>query len=191
MINQPKLANIEIKGRRSNTITMRTTHIFYAVFLTFVLGCNDVKKIKSSDQPNQVETIAVKQTAALYEDLKGNPIDLADYKGKKLLLNYWATWCRPCIEEMPAMARAQKLLEKDNYVFLFASDQSIKKIKSFKEKRQFGLNFIKFNGAHGDLQITALPVTIIYNQAGIPVERIVGGMIWDSPEMIQRLKDIE
>lgn len=169
---------------------MRTTPIICVVFLMFVFGCKDAKKAERSDQVDQVGTIAEGQTTTLYEDLEGNPIDLADYKGKKLLLNYWATWCRPCIEEMPAMARAQKLLEKDNYVFLFASDQSVEKIKSFKEKRRFGLNFIKFNGAYGDLQITALPVTIIYNEAGDPVERIVGGIIWDSPEMIQRLKKI-
>lgn len=126
----------------------------------------------------------------LYEDLEGNPIALADYKGKRILLNYWATWCRPCIEEMPALLKLQNILEEENYVFLFASDQSVKKIEQFKSARGFDFEYIKYNGILAEQQISALPVTFIYNEAGEQVSRFDGGMSWDSPEMIEQLKQI-
>ncbi|MFS4491831.1 TlpA family protein disulfide reductase [Maribacter sp. 2308TA10-17] len=126
-----------------------------------------------------------------YEDLEGKPIELSDYKGKRILLNYWATWCKPCIEEMPSMVEAQTLLDKENYVFLFASDQSVAKIKAFQQKRGFDLNFVKFNGSLTSEEITALPATFIYNEKGEKVERMDGATEWNSPEIIQKLKNIQ
>ncbi len=164
-----------------------------SITIIVLIGCKEATKTQVDQEEAAKEVVAIDQTeesAALYEDLNGNPVALEDFKGKRLLLNYWATWCKPCIEEMPAMARAQEALKEDNYVFLFASDQSVEKIIAFKEKRKFGLDFIKFNGAYADLQITALPVTLIFNEAGEQVERIEGGMVWDAPEMIQKLKKL-
>lgn len=158
-------------------------------FIVLTVGCKENKKVDFVKQDILV-TAEQDEPTALYEDLEGNRIALEDFKGERLVLNYWATWCKPCIEEMPAMARAQELLKNDGYVFLFASDQSVKKIVTFRDRRKFGLDFIKYNGAYADLQITALPVTLIYNEVGKQVERIEGGMNWDSPEMIKKLKQL-
>ncbi|TFG76532.1 MAG: TlpA family protein disulfide reductase [Flavobacteriales bacterium] len=125
-----------------------------------------------------------------YEDLEGQPVALADYKGKKVLLNYWATWCRPCIEEMPSLLRSQALLQNENFVVLLASDQSVETIKKFKQARGFDFTYLKFNGSMAQLGINALPVTFIYNEAGEQVEKILGGVDWDAPETIQMLKKI-
>ncbi len=165
---------------------MRTLFIVVLTGLFLSSSCKEPK-------PKKTETIVEKEVSvvvskALYQDLDGDAINLEAFKGKRLLVNYWATWCKPCIAEMPAMARAQELLKDENYVFLFASDQSVEKIKAFKEKRKFGLDFIKFNGNYGDLQITALPVTLLYNEAGVQVNRIEGGVEWDASEMIEMLK---
>lgn len=157
--------------------------------LFLFLACKETKK--TNPIVDEVHFEKVVKPAPLYEDLNGNPIALADYQGKRLLLNYWATWCKPCIEEMPAMAKAQEILTNDNFVFLFASDQSQKKITAFRDKKQFGLNFIKYNGNYADLEISALPLTVIYNTKGEPVTRVEGGVVWDAPEMIQKLKLIE
>lgn len=159
---------------------MKRILIVHIVFIALMISCKETKKTE----------LVQEEPIALYEDLEGNQLTLDDFKGKRLVLNYWATWCRPCIEEMPAMARAQELLKNDGYVFLFASDQSAKKITTFRDQRKFGLDFIKYNGTYADLQINALPLTLIYNEAGQQVERIEGGMIWDAPEMIKKLKQL-
>ena len=109
--------------------------VYFLILGVVLVGCKEQKT--KTVEPEVIESVVEKVSTSTYEDLEGNPIEISDYKGKRVLLNYWATWCRPCIEEMPDMEKAQTILEKDNYVFLFASDQSIDKINKFKEARGF------------------------------------------------------
>jgi len=76
--------------------------------LFLFIGCKEAKK--ANPLVEEVHFEKLEKPAPLYEDLMGNPIVLSDYKGKRLLVNYWATWCKPCIEEMPAMAKAQGIM---------------------------------------------------------------------------------
>lgn len=162
----------------------------FIVVMLFVLGCKGEKeKPKVSATSKTKEVVQVSKSE--YEDLEGNAVSLSDYKGKRVLLNYWATWCRPCIEEMPDLLALQSSLAKENYVFLLASDQSIAKIQDFKAKRGFNFTFIKYNGAYADQQISALPVTLVYNEAGEQVKRFTGAMSWNTPQMIEQLKNIQ
>lgn len=161
--------------------------IFTAI-LTLLLSCKKGSKVDANSPEKGNKTEKSIQVSSQFEDLEGNPISITDYKGKRVLLNYWATWCRPCLEEMPSMLRSQAILEKENYIFLLASDQSIEVIKTFKEKRSLDFNFVKYNGSWAEHQISSLPTTYIYNEEGEKVEKIIGGVTWDSPEVIQKLK---
>lgn len=160
------------------------------VLATAMTSCKDVNTNTQKATVNE-DNVVEKKSTATYEDLEGNAISLSDYKGKRVLLNYWATWCRPCIAEMPDMEKAQAILENENYVFLFASDQSVAKIEKFKEARGFNLNFIKFNGVYANKGVSALPATFIYNELGEQVLRFDGGLKWDSPEMIEKLRAVQ
>lgn len=169
---------------------IRLKRVALALLLIAVFSCKEAQKEKVR-QP-ETETIAVETVVlSTYQDLAGTPVELVDYKGKKVLVNYWATWCRPCIEEMPDLLQAQDMLADDNYVFLLASDESTKKISKFKLDRSFDFKFIKYNGTYAELKIDALPVTFIYNEAGEEVFRFDGAMEWNSPEVIQKLKNLE
>ncbi|SHI62982.1 Peroxiredoxin [Arenibacter nanhaiticus] len=166
--------------------------IYTIVFTALLLvSCKQTEKQSQEANKNIITAKAAPVSMPLYEDLEGNPISLEDYKGKKILLNFWATWCKPCVEEMPALARAMAILEKENYVFLAASDQTTKKIKAFKAESEVDLPFIKFNGALSKLQIYALPTTFIYNEKGEKATEITGAVSWDSPEMIHKLKNVQ
>lgn len=155
-----------------------------------LVSCKDLQK-ETNTQAKSSELQTELVELASYQDLKGNPIEIEDYKGKKVLLNYWATWCRPCIEEMPDLLKLQELLKSENYVFLLASDESIKKIEDFKRDRQFDFNFIKYNGNYAELGINALPVSFIYDKAGEQVLRFDGAMEWTTPELIEQLKNLD
>jgi thiol-disulfide isomerase/thioredoxin len=171
---------------------MKITTVWCALLLGMLLGCKEMVKRPATDNVPVKVTVPenIVTSIGLFEDLEGHPVALADYKGKKVLLNYWATWCRPCIEEMPSLLRSRALLEKENYVILLASDQSVETIKKFKQARGFDFNYLKFNGSLAEQQINALPVTLIYNEAGEQVERILGGVDWDAPETIEMLKKV-
>lgn len=125
-----------------------------------------------------------------YEDINGNPVALHDFKGKRVILNYWATWCRPCIAEMPSMLRAQEMLGRNDYVFVLASDQDWETIKGFQQRTGYGFTFLKFNGSLAAQQIHALPASFIYNSAGDFQFRVAGARTWDAPENIEELKNI-
>jgi len=168
---------------------MRLKISVFAAILSLLLSCKKVVKGEGTSPKKAHNTEKITETASQFEDLEGNPISLADYKGKRLILNFWATWCRPCLEEMPSMQRSQAILKKENYIFLLASDQPLTVIKAFQIKRGFNLKFIKYNGSWAEREITSLPTTYIYNEAGEKVEKIVGGVVWDSPEVIEKLKD--
>ncbi len=169
---------------------MKITTILWVLLLGMFLGCKETAKKHTVDSVKVSEPESKIPSDVLFEDLEGHPVALADYTGKKVLLNYWATWCRPCIEEMPSLLRSQVLLEKENYVVLLASDQSVETIKKFKQVRGFDFKYLKFNGSLAEQQIDALPVTFIYNEAGEQVEKILGGVEWDAPETIEMLKKV-
>ena len=72
--------------------------ILHSLFLLSLSSCNTV--IKERKNFSDLESIQLK---TLFVDLNNNQVDLTQYKGKRIVLNYWATWCGPCIKEMPTV----------------------------------------------------------------------------------------
>ena len=87
--------------------------------------------------------------------------------------------------------RLKEILEKENYVFLLATDQSEEIINSFKAKKGYKFTYIRYTGAFADLGIKALPKTFIYNEEGDKVDEISGAIAWDSHEIIEKLKSVK
>ena len=167
---------------------MRVTFFLLAMMLVSMNGCKETYKKSVAVETSNEPAVKAIVSANGYEDLEGNPVALSDFKGKRILLNFWATWCRPCIEEMPSLLKAQEILQKENYVFLLATDQSVKIINSFKVKKGFEFTYLRYTGTFADLGIHALPKTFIYNKNGDKVDEISGAIAWDSPEIIEKLK---
>lgn len=125
---------------------------------------------------------------ATYQDLKGNPIEISDYAGKKVFVNYWATWCAPCIEEIPSISRAAEALAADNVVILLASDEKLDTINDFLLDRGFTGNFIKMNSYVGSLGIDVMPTSILYDEQGQIARNWQGPYEWDSAEMLAQIR---
>lgn len=149
-----------------------------------LLGCN------SGITNKEVSDLESLQHKTSFVDLYDNNLDLSVYKNAKVIISYWATWCRPCIEEMPSLKRAEEILEDYGYTFLLVSDETISKISKFKNERNFDFNFLKSNKSFETLGVYFMPTTYIFDENGKIIETILGAIEWDSEEMINKLKTL-
>lgn len=112
----------------------------------------------------------------------------SDYRGKVILVNAWATWCPPCVAEMPSLNRLQELRGGDDFqVITISLDNTKDKITDFFDEN--GLNALSpwHDGTYeinGKLRLPGLPTTVIYNQNGREIARLAGEAEWDSPEAL-------
>jgi thiol-disulfide isomerase/thioredoxin len=126
-----------------------------------------------------------------FVDEKGRPLTLADFRGKTILLNIWATWCPPCRNEMPTLDRLQaKLGGPDFEVVVVSIDQGDSGLFLVQEFfLEIGVKHLRiYNDATGQaprkLGSIGLPVTLLIDRDGKEVGRLVGGAEWDGPEAI-------
>jgi len=152
----------------------------FFIFLIVLAGC-------SSQKPEEQSAIVASQINLT--DLQGNEVDLTEFQGKTIFVNFWATWCRPCIQEMPGIAALQTQLAGKNIEFFFASDEEVDKIQKFKESRKMDLNFVRIENPES-LGIQALPTTFIFDGEGNMVFTEVGFRKWDDPATIEMVTNL-
>lgn len=122
-----------------------------------------------------------------FNDATGKTLTLADFKGKAVLLNLWATWCAPCREEMPALDRLQKDLggEKFEVVALSLDRKGAEASQKFlDETKAENLKlYIDKSAKQGTvLKIVGMPTTILIDKEGRELGRLAGPAEWDSGE---------
>ena len=156
---------------------------FYILCCFLLLGCN--LSDKNNENLSDLESLQLKTS---FVDLYEKDIDLSVFKEGKTVISYWATWCGPCIKEMPSIKRAEKILEEYGYTFLLISDETITKISKFKNERDFDFNFLKSSKSFETLGVYSMPTSYIFDENGNIIETIVGAIEWDSEEMIAKLK---
>lgn len=115
-----------------------------------------------SEKAENVATIDLHQLE--YQDLDGNTIVLSDFKGKQILVNFWATWCVPCVKEFPILNETYDMVKND-FVFIMVSDESIDKIKTFAKSKPYQFVFAKSNNLLMK-GITYVPQTFVLDANG-------------------------
>jgi thiol-disulfide isomerase/thioredoxin len=130
----------------------------------------------------------------LFTDLDGKTATLADFKGKLLVLNLWATWCHPCLEEMPALEQLQVNVPDKLVVAAVSEDRGGKKIvEPFLDK--LGLKKVKiYLDPKSDIghafDVRGLPTSIVIGPDGKVLGKVEGAAEWDSVEMYGVLKPL-
>ena len=128
-----------------------------------------------------------------FVDADDKPLVLAAYKGKVVLLNFWATWCAPCVKEMPSLDKLQAEMGKDRFVVIPLSLDGPSKPKVapfYKDKglANLGIYFDKGKKAQQALDISVLPTSILIDAQGREIGRLQGDADWDKPEAIALMK---
>jgi len=119
-------------------------------------------------------------------DLDGNLTSLSQFRGKVVLLNFWATWCGPCRVEMPAMEHLYRTLSRREFQILAVSTdpQGAAVTRPFQQKT--GLTFPILHDTDMQIGLTygarSLPMTLMVDRQGVVRQKIFGARDWDSPE---------
>ena len=112
------------------------------------------------------------------KDMNGNNVKLSDYKGKIVILNFWAVWCKYCVQEMPDLNELNKELEKDKDVVILAVDAQEDKttVKNFLDSNNITLKvLLDSDGAITQTYgITGFPTTFVVNRDGSIYTSIIG-----------------
>lgn len=119
-------------------------------------------------------------------DVNGKSVSTESLKGKTVFLNIWATWCGPCIAEMPSIAKARTLVG-DKVVFLLASEEETERIRKFEERRKTGLPLVQLTNG-GDFGFQAIPLTLIFDGQGELKYRELGARDWSTEESIRLIQ---
>jgi cytochrome c biogenesis protein CcmG/thiol:disulfide interchange protein DsbE len=141
----------------------------------------------------QGETSIAGKTAEDFPlDLAGKAGHLSDFKGKVVVLNFWATWCPPCVEETPGLNRLQKYIEaRKGVVFGVAADEDAAAYEKFL--RDQGVIFPTYRDPatkdnHSPIAAiygtSMYPETYVIDRHGKIARKVIGFQQWDSPEML-------
>lgn len=130
-----------------------------------------------------------------FTDEAGREHGVADFPGQTLVINLWATWCPPCVAEMPTLDRLQAQLggERFEVVALSVDRAGVGAVRRFFD--EIGIRalriFVDRSGkAARDLRIFGIPATLLIGPDGREMGRLVGPAEWDAPEMVAFFRTI-
>lgn len=167
----------------------------FAFLLIASISMSACSSNKSTDEQIQTGTeraalLDVSSDADVAEislvDEQGNSVSLKSLRGKVVFINFWATWCPPCVREMPSINTLKKSFEdKDNIVFLMVDvDGNLAKSKGFMNKHNYDLPvFAPASKIPPEFLGGAIPTTVILDKNGQMVARMEGGRDYSSPEI--------
>ena len=150
-----------------------------------------------ADETTDFKNLIIKKDQKKYEDLSfldadKKQVNLDDYRGKLVLLNFWASWCAPCKEEMPSLDSLQSNKDLNNLqIFpINVGQDSEKKAKDFFEELDIKTLNIYFDTTitlAKKFQLRGIPTTILINKDGYEFARIIGSIDFESQKFIQWL----
>ncbi len=153
----------------------------------------------AAPEPSKTEivmhAVPVPAPATVFKDAADTDKTLANFAGKVLVVNFWATWCAPCVKEMPTLDALQAKMGGDGFQVLAISQdrEGARVAKPFAEKNEWK-NLPFYAEAPGkfmrDAKLVGLPTSLIIDKNGQEVARAEGELDWNSPEVEKILRDL-
>jgi len=145
----------------------KTLFVFALVFVAFVVGCQR----EPAKTGHQV-------TSFTLHDVDGNPVSMSDYRGKVVLLEFWATWCPPCRLAVSELNGLAERFKDDDFAIIAASmDESVEDVRRFIEEKNINyvvvIDDMDVNHTFG---VTSIPTTFIIDKDGKILRKHLGFM---------------
>jgi len=166
-------------------------------FFIFLFCFSIFSSISQTNEDVPLNNIAINEipkpiSSIKFEDFSGNEINLKDYHGKLVIINFWATWCSPCKKEMPSLDNLYQdtnfknlqvfavNMEQPNFIKTekFFEDLNIKKLEIFFDTN---LNFVK------EFKLRGVPTTVLINKRGEEFARIIGEVNFQDKKFLKWL----
>ena len=155
--------------------------------MRFILNLSLILTIASCNVTNN----QIEEGFSILSDLEGKSFDLNLYEGNVIILNIWATWCKPCIAEFESLEKVREKFKDKNIKIVAVSNEDLKLINSFLDKRKFDLEFIKLNGDLSYFNAYSLPTTVVFDKNGDESFRLTGGVDFNTNNFIEKIYEIE
>ena len=172
--------------------------IFLLLGVALLAGCDrqkaDTPQANETAAPAEIEKGVDRSQAGrqapdtIFKDPDGGDISIADFKGVPTLVNLWATWCAPCVKELPTLDRLAESHAVDGQLRIIAVSQDMApqgKVTAFLAKlglKHVGAYHDDSMGLSGALGVQVMPTTILYGADGREIWRYVGDLDWTGPE---------
>lgn len=129
------------------------------------------------------------------QDMDDEKVKLSDYRGKVVLLNFWATWCPPCIREMPSMERLHQQVDADGFKVIAVNQmEDVDQVFAFTGQLEvdptFAILFDSTSEVSRDYAVRGLPTTYLIDKEGNIRYRAVGGREFDHAAVVKTIKQL-
>lgn len=155
--------------------------IFSALLALCLAGCN------RGDHPGQIGSSAPDFTVSD----GATRVHLSDYRGQVVVLNFWATWCAPCLEELPSLQRLQKTMPQVK-VIVVSIDDDADAYRSFLKQYDIGLLSVRDGSEGANLKFGSVrvPETFVLDRKGVMRRKFIGAQDWTNPEILSYLSKL-
>ncbi len=164
-----------------------------ALVVVTCLACSCSKKKEQGKAPPNI-TEGVKAPGFTVRDLNGKEVNLAELQGKVVLVNFWATWCPPCREEIPSMVKLNRLMADRPFQMLALSvdEGGRQTVEEFFRRKGVSLpTLIDTDQQVAKLYgVTGVPRSFIIDKKGVVRKKVVGGLDWSAPDTVKYLTDL-
>ena len=146
-----------------------------------------------SAEDMKVTTIDFDSNMLQFSDLENNIFTLQNFKGKNLFINYWATWCNPCLAEMPYMAELyENYKNEEDIIFLYLSREKLETIKDYipKDESLQKLPIYKIITDDEFFATSGIPTTFIVNSDGEVIVKDLGSAFWNDESVFKFIDNL-
>ena len=162
-----------------------------------ILYLNEVIEAPKLEAPSaedmKVTTIDFDSNMLQFSDLDNNIFSIQDFKGKNLFINYWATWCNPCLAEMPYMTELyEKYKDEEDIIFLYLSREKLETIKNYipKDESLQQLPIYKIITDDEFFATSGIPTTFIVNSDGEVIVKDLGSAFWNDESVFKFIDNL-